>query len=100
MIRFRGTRLKLRIMLAKLARRPREVILRREFTLWAEHDAGKGMEVVHRPITERTLQEMSLPPADRVLELGCGDGWATRTLATRDGATSLVGGVVVSDGMA
>jgi SAM-dependent methyltransferase len=88
MIRFRGTRLKLRIMLAKLARQPRDVILRREFNLWAEHDAGKGMEVVHRPITERTLEEMSLSAADRVLELGCGDG-----------ATSLVVGVDVSDGM-
>ncbi len=99
MIRFRGTRLKLRIMLAKLARRPRDVILRREFNLWAEHDAGKGMEVVHRPITERTLEEMSLSAADRVLELGCGDGWATRTLATKVGATSLVVGVDVSDGM-
>jgi SAM-dependent methyltransferase len=99
MIRFRGTRLKLRIMLAKLARRPRDVILRREFNLWAEHDAGPAMEVVHRPITERTLQEMHLSANDRVLELGCGDGWATRTLAARVGSTSQVVGVDVSDGM-
>ncbi len=35
MIRFRGTRLKLRVLLAKLTRRPRDVILRREFNLWA-----------------------------------------------------------------
>jgi SAM-dependent methyltransferase len=99
MIRFRGTRLKLRIMLAKLARRPRDVILRREFNLWAEHDAGPAMEVVHRPITERTIREMNLAADDRVLELACGDGWASREIAGRLGATSLVVGIDVSDGM-
>ena len=99
MIRFRGTRLKLRILLAKLTRRPRDVILRREFNLWAEHDAGPHMEVVHRPITESTIQKMNLSREDRVLELGCGDGWASRTIAGRLGGTSLVVGVDVSDGM-
>ncbi len=42
---------------------------------------------------------MNLSAEDRVLELGCGDGWASRTLARRLGARSLVVGVDVSDGM-
>ena len=35
----------------------------------------------HLAITEATLRLMDLQPGERVLDLGCGAGWATRTLA-------------------
>jgi len=98
-IRFRGTRLKLRILVSKLTRQPRDVLLRHEFNLWAENDAGAAMESVHRRITEEAVRRMTLGPKDRVLELGCGDGWAARMMADRMGQESSVVGLDVSDGM-
>ena len=39
------------------------------------------MEQHHLAITESTLRLMDLQPGERVLDLGCGAGWATRILA-------------------
>ena len=39
------------------------------------------MEQHHLDITMKTLRLMELRPGERVLDLGCGSGWATRLLA-------------------
>ena len=39
------------------------------------------MEAHHISITEQTLAMMNLKPGDRVLDLGCGAGWASRMIA-------------------
>ena len=39
------------------------------------------MEQHHLDITMKTLRLMDLRPSERVLDLGCGSGWATRLLA-------------------
>ncbi len=56
-------------------------ILQQEFNRWAEEGRGEQMERHHLAITEATLRLMDLKPGERVLDLGCGAGWATRILA-------------------
>jgi ubiquinone/menaquinone biosynthesis C-methylase UbiE len=58
-----------------------EDILRDEFNRWAEAGRGEEMEAHHLNITEQTIRIMDLKPGERVLDLGCGTGWATRLLA-------------------
>ncbi|HEX8812443.1 MAG TPA: class I SAM-dependent methyltransferase, partial [Terracidiphilus sp.] len=77
-------------------------VLRREFNLWAEQGRGEEMEKHHISITEQTLALMDLKPGERVLDLGCGAGWATRLMARLVGAGERPGQVIgldVSDEM-
>jgi ubiquinone/menaquinone biosynthesis C-methylase UbiE len=78
-------------------------ILREEFNRWAEAGRGEEMENHHRYITEQTVRRMGLRPGERVLDLGCGTGWATRLLArlVADGPAGFgqVIGLDVSDEM-
>lgn len=55
--------------------------LKQEFNRWAESGEGPKMERHHLDITEKTIRLMDLRPGERVLDLGCGSGWATRLLA-------------------
>jgi len=77
--------------------------LRQEFNRWAAEGQGEKMERHHLNITEKTLRLMDLRPGERVLDLGCGSGWATRLLARLVGegpeGFGQVVGVDVSDEM-
>jgi arsenite methyltransferase len=55
--------------------------LREEFNKWAEAGKGEEMERHHLDITEKTIRQMALRAGERVLDLGCGAGWASRILA-------------------
>src|SRR5437763_7952443 len=55
--------------------------LQREFNRWAAEGEGDKMQRHHLDITEKTIRLMNLRPGERVLDLGCGSGWATRLLA-------------------
>lgn len=55
--------------------------LKQEFNRWAQAGEGEKMERHHLDITEKTIRRMNLRPGERVLDLGCGSGWATRILA-------------------
>ncbi len=61
------------------------------------------MERHHLDITEKTMRRMDLRPGERILDLGCGSGWATRLLAriVGEGPQSFgqVVGVDISDEM-
>src|SRR5246127_1838717 len=77
--------------------------LQHEFNRWAEQGEGPKMENHHLDITEKTMRRMDLRPGERILDLGCGSGGATRLLAriVGEGPQSLgqVGGGDISDEM-
>lgn len=76
--------------------------LQQEFNRWAAEGEGEKMEHHHLDIAEKTIRLMDLRPGERVLDLGCGAGWATRLLARRvadpEGSGKAVG-LDVSDEM-
>jgi ubiquinone/menaquinone biosynthesis C-methylase UbiE len=55
--------------------------LQHEFNQWAAAGRGDEMEGHHSDITDQTLALMYIRPEDRILDLGCGTGWATRRMA-------------------
>lgn len=77
--------------------------LQQEFNRWAEEGRGEEMQKHHISIAEQTIQAMGLKPGQRVLDLGCGSGWATRIMARIVGEGSenvgQVVGLDVSDEM-
>ena len=65
--------------------------LRIEFNEWARAGRGEGMEKGHRPVGEQAIELMALPADARVLDLGCGSGWASRLMAERANLGKVVG---------
>jgi arsenite methyltransferase len=72
--------------------------LRREFNDWATAGRGASMEKGHRPIGEQAIELMEIPSHARVLDVGCGSGWATRLMAEK-ARTGRVVGIDIADGM-
>jgi arsenite methyltransferase len=58
-----------------------EQALREEFNRWAEAGRGEGMEEDHWPITRPALEMMRIACDENILDVGCGAGWLSRTLA-------------------
>ncbi len=77
--------------------------MQKEFNDWAAAGRGEEMERHHASIVEQTLRLMDLRPGERVLDMGCGAGWATRILARMVGdgpqGHGQVIGVDISDEM-
>ena len=72
--------------------------LRTEFNEWARAGKGESMERGHRPVGEQAIARMNISPEARVLDVGCGSGWATRLLAEYAFA-GRVTGIDISDEM-
>jgi len=72
--------------------------LRLEFNEWARAGRGEGMEKGHRPVGEQGIAQMSLKANARVLDVGCGSGWASRLIAERVPQGQVVG-IDISDEM-
>ena len=72
--------------------------LRTEFNEWARAGKGEGMEKGHGPVGRQAIQLMRVPVDARVLDVGCGSGWATRLLAEQ-AVNGHVTGVDISDEM-
>ena len=72
--------------------------LRIEFNEWARAGKGESMEKGHRPVGEQAIARMHISPGARVLDVGCGSGWATRLLA-KSAFKGRVTGIDISDEM-
>ena len=72
--------------------------LRLEFNDWARAGRGERMERGHRPVGEQAIARMRVPKDARVLDLGCGSGWATRLFAEQAQEGSVIG-VDIADEM-
>jgi SAM-dependent methyltransferase len=92
-------RLRVRVWYSKVMHKPLDVRLRHEFNLWAQYGIDEGMEHPHRRITEKAIQRMNLAPDDRILDLACGGGLASRLMAASLSGAGRVVSVDVSDGM-
>jgi SAM-dependent methyltransferase len=72
--------------------------LRIEFNEWARAGRGEGMEKGHRPVGEQAIELMEIPAGARILDLGCGSGWASRLMAERAQLGKVIG-IDISDEM-
>jgi SAM-dependent methyltransferase len=72
--------------------------LRTEFNEWARAGKGESMERGHRPVGEQAIARMQVGSDSRVLDVGCGSGWATRLLADY-AFNGRVTGIDISDEM-
>ena len=77
----------------------RDWLLRRMFNRWARWGAGEQMENDHALLTEMVFERMNACPGDRILELACGSGWASRRMARRAGESARVVGLDLADEM-
>lgn len=72
--------------------------LRSTFNEWAVNGRAEGMERSHRATVDAILPRLGIRAGERILDLGCGNGWATRLLAkTAPGVQAI--GVDVSPSM-
>ena len=72
--------------------------LRTEFNEWARAGKGESMEKGHRPVGEQAIAQMRISSDARVLDVGCGSGWASRILAEY-AFNGRVTGIDISDEM-
>ncbi|MEO0651496.1 MAG: methyltransferase domain-containing protein [Planctomycetota bacterium] len=68
------------------------------FTQWAEAGRDKDMEDGHGDVVSQVIDSLDVKPGHQILDLGCGNGWATRILAKLGPGVQSVG-VDVSPGM-
>ena len=72
--------------------------LRTEFNEWARAGKGESMETGHGPVGRQAIALMQVGMDARVLDVGCGSGWASRLLADY-AVNGRVTGIDISDEM-
>lgn len=73
-------------------------LLAQTFDRWSQEGRAAGMEREHGDVVRQVIARMRVRPGEQILDLGCGNGWATRLLAkTAAGVQAL--GVDISPAM-
>lgn len=63
----------------------------RTFDLWAENGRAESMELGHGDVVRQVIARLHVDAGDKILDLGCGNGWATRMLARTAPGVAAVG---------
>ena len=71
----------------------------RLFDQWALNGRAEGMERGHEARAIQALEAMPIKLDDKLLALGCGNGWASRWLRARTGRFGFVAGVDAAEEM-
>ncbi len=61
------------------------------FDRWAEEGRDAELEREHVDVARQVITAMQLRPGERVLDLGCGNGWATRLIAQANAGVQAIG---------
>ena len=61
------------------------------FDEWARSGRDSGMESGHGDVARQVIARLEIGSSERILDLGCGNGWATRLLAKAGAGTSAIG---------
>lgn len=61
------------------------------FDEWAGNGRDVSMESGHGDVVEQVVGRLGIGPGQQILDLGCGNGWATRLLAKSAAGTGAVG---------
>jgi arsenite methyltransferase len=61
------------------------------FDRWAEEGRDAELENEHVDVAKQVIAAMQLKPGERVLDLGCGNGWATRLIAQANAGVQAIG---------
>jgi ubiquinone/menaquinone biosynthesis C-methylase UbiE len=61
------------------------------FDRWAAEGRDAELEQEHVDVAKQVIAAMQLRPGERVLDLGCGNGWATRLIAQANAGVQAIG---------
>jgi ubiquinone/menaquinone biosynthesis C-methylase UbiE len=61
------------------------------FDAWVDDGRVAGLEQGHKDKVEQAIAGMDIQAGEKILDLGCGDGWATRMLAKSEAGVQAIG---------
>ncbi|MFT5464750.1 MAG: ubiquinone/menaquinone biosynthesis C-methylase UbiE [Planctomycetota bacterium] len=61
------------------------------FDEWAQNGRDAKMEEGHGDVVRKVLAAMAVGAGEKILDLGCGNGWATRLLAQSNAGVQAIG---------
>jgi ubiquinone/menaquinone biosynthesis C-methylase UbiE len=73
--------------------------LRHQFDRMASRGLGENMERDHSYFTRMVVAKMDISPEDVILDLACGEGWASRLMAQYLSKSGRVAGIDISEEM-